>query len=79
MEYKSRSTGTWILAKVQGYDQRTGAYKLDVQPNAKPERIRPKCKKQQTGGTSFGEIGEEAGQARIYGGGGGGGDAGYAP
>lgn len=41
VEYKSRSSGTWILSHVEGYDEKTGVYRLTVQPNAKPERIRP--------------------------------------
>mmetsp|Transcript_116043 Transcript_116043/g.369200 ORF Transcript_116043/g.369200 Transcript_116043/m.369200 type:complete len:188 (-) Transcript_116043:222-785(-) len=40
VEYKSRSSGNWILSKVEGFDERTKVYRLDVQQNAKPERIR---------------------------------------
>lgn len=42
VEYKSRSSGLWILARVEGYDETTQVYRLDVQPNARPERIRPR-------------------------------------
>jgi len=42
VEYKSRSSGLWILARVEGFDDKLQTYRLDVQPNAKPERIRPR-------------------------------------
>jgi len=42
VEYKSRSSGLWILARVECFDAEAGSYRLDVQPNAKPERIRPR-------------------------------------
>lgn len=41
VEYHSRSSGAWILSRVEGFDEKTGVYRLTVQPNAKPERIRP--------------------------------------
>mmetsp|Transcript_67099 Transcript_67099/g.216850 ORF Transcript_67099/g.216850 Transcript_67099/m.216850 type:complete len:186 (-) Transcript_67099:133-690(-) len=40
VEYRSRSSGNWILSKVEGFDERTKVYRLDVQQNAKPDRIR---------------------------------------
>lgn len=42
VEYKSRSSGQWILAKVDGYDEVNHTYKLDVQPHAHPDRVRPR-------------------------------------
>lgn len=47
VEYKSRSSGSWILAKVEGFNTSDGTYRLDVQPHAKAERVRPRG-----GGTS---------------------------
>lgn len=43
VEYKSRSSGLWILARVEGFEETTNSYRLDVQPNAKPERIRARA------------------------------------
>lgn len=40
VEYRSRSSGLWIIAMVEGYEDRTGYYRLDVQPHAHPDRIR---------------------------------------
>mmetsp|Transcript_20006 Transcript_20006/g.46562 ORF Transcript_20006/g.46562 Transcript_20006/m.46562 type:complete len:423 (-) Transcript_20006:53-1321(-) len=40
VEYKSRSSGAWLLARVEGYDERTQTYRLDVQPHAAAERVR---------------------------------------
>lgn len=40
VEYKSRSSGHWILAKVEAYDESSGSYRLDVQPHAHPDRVR---------------------------------------
>lgn len=40
VEYKSRSSGHWILAKVENFDEGNGTYRLDVQPHANPERVR---------------------------------------
>lgn len=40
VEYKSRSSGQWILAKVEGFDESNRTYRLDVQMHAQPERIR---------------------------------------
>lgn len=42
VEYKSRSSGKWILAKVLGYDDagQSPWYRLDVQPRADPQRVR---------------------------------------
>lgn len=42
VEYKSRSSGLWILAKVEGYDESSQTYRLDVQPHAQAERVRPR-------------------------------------
>lgn len=41
VEYKSRTSGLWILARVQAYDESTRTYRLDVQPHAHPDRVRP--------------------------------------
>mmetsp|Transcript_87114 Transcript_87114/g.244387 ORF Transcript_87114/g.244387 Transcript_87114/m.244387 type:complete len:408 (-) Transcript_87114:165-1388(-) len=40
VEYKSRSLGQWILAKVEGFEEANQTYRLDVQPHANPERVR---------------------------------------
>lgn len=40
VEYKSRSSGQWILAKVEGFDESNRTYRLDVQMHAQPERVR---------------------------------------
>jgi len=40
VEYKSRSSGHWILAKVEAYDESSTSYRLDVQPHAHPDRVR---------------------------------------
>merc|ERR1712190_81294 len=40
VEYKSRSSGLWILARVEGYSASSNMYRLDVQPHARPDRIR---------------------------------------
>lgn len=40
VEYKSRSSGHWILAKVEAYEEVANSYKLDVQPHAHPDRVR---------------------------------------
>jgi len=42
VEYKSRSSGMWILAKVEGFEESSQTYRLDVQPHANPERVRPR-------------------------------------
>lgn len=42
VEYKSRSSGSWIAAKVEGFDESTQTYRLDVQPHARPDRVRPR-------------------------------------
>jgi len=42
VEYKSRSSGLWILAKVEGYDEGSQTYRLDVQPHAHVDRVRPR-------------------------------------
>lgn len=42
VEYKSRSSGLWILARVEGFSESTQTYKLDVQPHAQPVRVRPR-------------------------------------
>jgi hypothetical protein len=41
VEYQSRAFGTWILAKVEGFDENAQVCRLDVQQHAKPERVRP--------------------------------------
>lgn len=43
VEYRSRSSGQWILAKVEGFDEANQTYRLDVQPHANPERVRLRC------------------------------------
>lgn len=49
VEYKSRSSGLWILARVEGYDESSQTYRLDVQPHAHPSRVRPRgARKAQT-------------------------------
>lgn len=40
VEYKSRSSNQWILAKVESYNADTQSYRLDVQPYAPAERVR---------------------------------------
>lgn len=40
VEYNSRSSGSWLQAKVQSYDAVSDTYCLDVQPQAKPDRVR---------------------------------------
>lgn len=40
VEYKSRSSGLWILAKVEAYDASSKFYRLDVQPHAHQDRVR---------------------------------------
>lgn len=40
VEYKSRSSGHWITAKVEAYDENSKIYKLDVQPHAHHDRVR---------------------------------------
>lgn len=42
VEYKSRSSGQWILARVEGFDEANQTYRLDVQPHAQPDRVRPR-------------------------------------
>eukprot|EP00929_Paragymnodinium_shiwhaense_P024179 TRINITY_DN14968_c0_g1_i1.p2 TRINITY_DN14968_c0_g1~~TRINITY_DN14968_c0_g1_i1.p2 ORF type:complete len:340 (-),score=64.69 TRINITY_DN14968_c0_g1_i1:78-1097(-) len=42
VEYKSRSSGQWIPARVESYDEANRQYRLDVQPHAHPERVRPR-------------------------------------
>jgi len=42
VEYRSRSSGQWILAKVESYDELNQCYRLDVQPHAQPDRVRPR-------------------------------------
>eukprot|EP00913_Durusdinium_trenchii_P001942 g1796.t1 len=40
VEYKSRSSNQWILAKVESYNTETQSYRLDVQPYAPADRVR---------------------------------------
>jgi len=40
VEYYSTSRGGWIPAVVVGFDDNTGAYKLDIQPVALPDKVR---------------------------------------
>eukprot|EP00438_Fugacium_kawagutii_P031541 Skav209362 [mRNA] locus=scaffold1388:114050:114418:- [translate_table: standard] len=40
VEYKSRSSNQWILAKVESFNPDTQSYRLDVQPYAPAERVR---------------------------------------
>merc|ERR1719482_1604870 len=40
VEYKSRSSGLWILAKVEAHDASSNTYRLDVQPHAHADRVR---------------------------------------
>jgi len=40
VEYKSRSSNQWILAKVESYNPDTQSYRLDVQPYAPADRVR---------------------------------------
>jgi len=42
VEYRSRSSGAWLLARVEGYDEKSQTYRLDVQPHAAAERVRPR-------------------------------------
>lgn len=41
VEYRSRTADRWIRARIEGYNSSTGEYRLDVQPHARPDRIRP--------------------------------------
>lgn len=41
VEYQSRSSGRWLQAKVEGFNEGNQTYRLDVQPNAAVDRIRP--------------------------------------
>lgn len=40
VEYKSRTSGQWIVAKVEYFDDKSNSYRLDVQPHAHPDRVR---------------------------------------
>lgn len=40
VEYRSRSSGQWIFARVEGFDETNQMYRLDVQPHAQPDRVR---------------------------------------
>mmetsp|Transcript_757 Transcript_757/g.1079 ORF Transcript_757/g.1079 Transcript_757/m.1079 type:complete len:274 (-) Transcript_757:162-983(-) len=40
VEYRSRSSGQWILAKVENFNADTQTYRLDVQPYAPADRVR---------------------------------------
>eukprot|EP00927_Polykrikos_kofoidii_P022368 TRINITY_DN20907_c0_g1_i1.p1 TRINITY_DN20907_c0_g1~~TRINITY_DN20907_c0_g1_i1.p1 ORF type:complete len:431 (-),score=80.42 TRINITY_DN20907_c0_g1_i1:169-1461(-) len=40
VEYKSRSAGHWIAAKVEYFDEVKHMYRLDVHPHAAPDRVR---------------------------------------
>lgn len=40
VEYKSLTSGQWITARVQGFNAENYTYRLDVQQNARPERVR---------------------------------------
>lgn len=40
VEYKSRSSGQWIPAKVEAFSEVTSLYRLNVQPHANPQRVR---------------------------------------
>mmetsp|Transcript_58296 Transcript_58296/g.130185 ORF Transcript_58296/g.130185 Transcript_58296/m.130185 type:complete len:279 (+) Transcript_58296:56-892(+) len=40
VEYRSRSSGQWILAKVESFCAETQTYRLDVQPYAPADRVR---------------------------------------
>merc|ERR1719345_607694 len=50
VEYKSRSSGNWILAKVEAYEESSNHYRLDVQPHAHPDRVRARA--QASGGVA---------------------------
>jgi len=43
VEYRSRSSGQWILARVEGFDEANQTYRLDVQPHAQMDRVRARC------------------------------------
>jgi len=40
VEYRSRSSGQWIFARVEAFDEGNQMYRLDVQPHAQPDRVR---------------------------------------
>eukprot|EP00930_Biecheleria_cincta_P096718 TRINITY_DN88525_c0_g1_i1.p1 TRINITY_DN88525_c0_g1~~TRINITY_DN88525_c0_g1_i1.p1 ORF type:complete len:286 (+),score=75.02 TRINITY_DN88525_c0_g1_i1:56-913(+) len=40
VEYKSRSTGQWVVGKVESFDVANQTYRLDVQPHAQADRVR---------------------------------------
>jgi len=42
VEYKSRSSELWILARVESFNESTRTYCLDVQPHAHADRVRPR-------------------------------------
>ena len=52
VEYYSSQDGGWILAKVLGFTEE-GHYRLDVQPNAKPEKVRLPVASISSGGTQY--------------------------
>lgn len=43
VEYKSRTSGHWIVAKVEGFEESSGNYRLDVQPHAPAGRVRSRA------------------------------------
>lgn len=40
VEYKSRTSGQWIVARVEYFEDKSNSYRLDVQPHAHPDRVR---------------------------------------
>lgn len=48
VEYKSRSSGAWILAKVEDWNESSQTYRLDVQPHAHVDRVRPRRHREHT-------------------------------
>lgn len=51
VEYKSRSSGLWILAKVESFDEANNSYRLDVQPHAHADRVRARTPHSGSGAT----------------------------
>lgn len=67
VEYKSRSSGQWIPAKVENYDEANATYRLDVQPHANPDRVRARGSitgsASSAGVVAGGAVGREATEA----------------
>lgn len=63
VEYRSRSSGQWILARVEGFDEANQTYRLDVQPHAQMDRVRARSGGLSPAGELRLEVQENAGFA----------------